>query len=119
MERFMGAPLLVKSKRGVKRRSRNIPLLLHQGTLAADGAIVARLRMQQLAEIRRCRIQARVETVESYGLGSRPWIAKRAQFQLVPGAGHMLIQYQAIELVDHIVEQLLTSAKRERDARAS
>ena len=37
----------------------------------------------------------------------------RAQFQLVPGAGHMLIQYQAIEVVDHIVERLLTSGQRE------
>ena len=43
----------------------------------------------------------------------------QAQFQLVPGAGHMLMRYQASELVEHIVEQLLTSEPRERGARAS
>ena len=43
----------------------------------------------------------------------------RAQFQLVLGAGHMLIQYQASELVDCIVERLLTSATRERGVHAS
>jgi pimeloyl-ACP methyl ester carboxylesterase len=43
----------------------------------------------------------------------------RAQFQLVPGAGHMPLQFQAIELVERIVEQLLTTEKRERGARAS
>src|SRR5258708_7526906 len=73
-----------------------------QGALAADGAIVAGLGVQQLAEIGRHGAIAEREAVNLHRLDTAPGIAQRADFELrVRGQGESLLRRSLPQHPEH------------------